>query len=178
MQRPMRVLVLLSVMTCSLLTVQGEVWAQDRWGFGTDVGMWTGTPNDTVFALGFNLDYYLDPAFSVGPMVLLTPVGDLTQIAIAGVARYHIRLRSVNIVPFAGLGLIHSDLDTGPGPNRIDKNDTSHFIPIGITAEYQLGPKIAVASTLMINLHDINLDPPVGEDDNSVALMFGMRFGP
>jgi hypothetical protein len=153
--------------------------AQDgRWGFGTDIGLWTGTTNNTVFAVGFNLDYYLDPAFSFGPMLIITPVGDLTQIAMAGVARYHIRLRSFNIVPFAGLGLVHADLDRGTGPGRIDKNDTSHFIPLGIAAEYQLGPKIALSTTLMINLHDLNLDPPVGQDDNSVALMFGMRFGP
>jgi hypothetical protein len=169
--------------TLVVMVVLGTLWsgsaqAQDRWGFGTDVGLWAGTTNDTVFALGFNLDYYLDNAFSVGPMVLLAPVGDLTQIAIAGVARYHLRLRSINVVPFAGLGLIHADFDRGQGPGRIDKNDTSHFIPLGVTVEYRLAPKIALASTLMINLHDLNLDPPVGEDDNSVALMFGMRFGP
>jgi hypothetical protein len=157
----------------------GPAQAQDgKWGFGTDVGFWTGTTNDTVFALGFNLDYYLDPAFSVGPMLLLAPVGDLTQIGIAGVARYHIRLRSINFVPFAGLGLLHADMDRGTGPGRIDKNDTSHFIPLGISAEYQLAPKIALSSTLMINLHDLNLDPPVGKDTNSIALLFGMRFGP
>jgi hypothetical protein len=176
---PLRAVLVLAI----ILVTVAPIWskpaqAQDRWGFGTDVGLWAGTTNDTVFALGFNLDYYLDNAFSVGPMVLLAPVGDLTQIAIAGVARYHLRLRSINVVPFAGLGLVHADLDRGHGPGRIDKNDTSHFIPIGVTVEYRLAPKIAIASTLMINLHDLNLDPPVGEDDNSVALMFGMRFGP
>jgi hypothetical protein len=174
-----RIVLVVVVMLGSLAPVwSGSAQSQDRWGFGTDVGLWAGTTNDTVFALGFNLDYYLDNAFSVGPMVLLAPVGDLTQIAIAGVARYHIRLRSINVVPFAGLGLVHADFDRGQGPGRIDKNDTSHFIPLGVTVEYRLAPKIALASTLMINLHDLNLDPPVGEDDNSIALMFGMRFGP
>jgi hypothetical protein len=158
---------------------EGTAHAQDgKWGFGTDIGFWAGTTKDTVFAIGFNLDYYLDPAFSFGPMLMITPVGDLTQVAMAGVARYHLRLRSINIVPFAGLGLIHAALDRGSGPSRIDKNDTSHFIPLGVAAEYQLGPKIALSTTLMINLHDLNLDPPIGQDDNSVALMFGMRFGP
>lgn len=60
---------------------------QNRWGFGTDLGLTSGTVNGTVFTLGFNADYYVDRAFSVGPMLLLSPLGDLTQIAVAGVAR-------------------------------------------------------------------------------------------
>src|ERR1044072_3233378 len=92
----------------------------NRWGFGTDLGVTAGTVNDTVFTLGFNADYYLDRAFSAGPMVLISPIGDLTQIAIAGVGRYHIRAGSMRFVPFAGLGLVHADLDRGSGPGRID----------------------------------------------------------
>jgi hypothetical protein len=151
---------------------------QNRWRFGSDIGFISGTTNGTVFSLGLNLDYYFDRAFSVGPMLLLAPVGDLTQIMMAGVARYHFRTGPINIVPFAGLGLAHADLDKGNGPGRIDKNDTSHYIPLGISAEYQVSPKLALASSLIINLHDLNLDAPVGRDRTSVALMFGMRFGP
>ncbi|MBA2252025.1 MAG: hypothetical protein H0W13_04865 [Nitrospirales bacterium] len=98
---------------------------QNRWGFGTDLGFTSGTVNGTVFTLGFHADYYVDRAFSVGPMLLLSPLGDLTQIAVAGVARYHLRTGSLNVVPFAGLGLIHADLNRGSGPGRIDRNDTS-----------------------------------------------------
>lgn len=157
----------------------GLAQAQDnKWGFGSDVGFQSGTVNGTVFSLGFNLDYYLDPAFSFGPMLLLAPTGDLTQIAIAGVARYHYRIRSLNVVPFAGLGLVHADLNRGSGPGSIDRNDTSHFIPLGVTLEYQLAPKLALASTFMFNLHSLNLSPELQRDTNSVALMFGMRFGP
>ena len=119
-----------------------------HWGFSTDLGLWTDTTNNTAFALGFGLDYYMDPNFSFGGMALFTPVGDLTQVAVAGVAKYHLRLSNgINIVPFAGLGLIHADLNKGSGPNRIDRNDTSHFIPLGLSLEYQIGPKIAFAST-------------------------------
>ena len=59
---------------------------ENRWGFGTDLGVWTGTTNDSVFALGLHLDYYMDRNFSFGGLALFTPVGDLTQIAMAGVA--------------------------------------------------------------------------------------------
>ena len=150
----------------------------NRWGFGTDLGLTAGTVNDTVFTLGFNADYYLDRAFSLGPMVLLSPIGDLTQIAIAGVGRYHIRAGSMRFVPFAGLGLVHADLDRGSGPGRIDRNDTSWYIPLGISAEYPINPSLAFATTLIVNLHDIKLDPPVERDRTSVSLLFGMRFGP
>ena len=57
-----------------------------RWGFSTDLGLWTGTTNNTTFALGFGLDYYMDQNFSFGGMALFTPVGDLTQIGVAAVA--------------------------------------------------------------------------------------------
>jgi hypothetical protein len=134
---------------------------ETRWGFGTDLGVWTGTTNGSVFALGLHLDYYMDRNFSFGGMTLFTPVGDLTQIAMAGVAKYHLRFSNgVNLVPFAGLGLIHADLDRGSGPGKIDRNDTSHLIPLGLSLEYQVGPTIAFSSTLMVNLHHLTLSPP------------------
>ncbi|MGB4993539.1 MAG: hypothetical protein WBO50_00105, partial [Nitrospira sp.] len=102
------------------LAFLGILWAapttaaevqEPRWGFSTDLGLWSGTTNDTTFALGFGLDYYMDQNFSFGGMALFTPVGDLTQIGIAGVAKYHLRLNSgFNLVPFAGLGILHADL--------------------------------------------------------------------
>jgi hypothetical protein len=134
--------------------------------------------NGTVFALNFNVDYYIDPSFSIGPMLQLTPIGDLTRIAIAGVARYHFRTHYVNIVPFAGLGLVHDDLDRGAGAARIQRNDTSYYIPLGVTLEYPVAKKLALASTLLVSLHDLNFSPPVGEDHTSVSLLFGIRFGP
>jgi hypothetical protein len=151
---------------------------QNRWGFGSDLGFIAGTTNGTVFALGFNADYYVDRAFSVGPMVLLAPAGDLTQVMIAGVARYHFRSGQFNIVPFAGLGFAHASLDKVSGPTRIEGSDTSYYIPIGVSAEYQLSPKLALANTIIVNLHDIDIGPPVPQDRTSVALMFGIRFGP
>lgn len=174
--RPMRLTGLMAIV--AILAVGGPGHAQDRWGFGTDVGLWTGTAADTRFAIGFNADYYLDRAFSVGPMVLLAPTGDLTEAAFAGVARYHFRTGAINIVPFAGLGLVHASLSRGNGPGSVDTNDTSYFIPLGLTLEYQLARKLALATTLMVNLHDLSFDQPVGNDRTSVALMFGVRFGP
>ena len=66
----------------------------------------------------------------------ISPMGDLFQFSFAGVGRYHFRLNNgINLVPFMGIGLIHADLDRGTGPESIDRNDTSWYIPIGVSLE-------------------------------------------
>ncbi len=172
---------LLSILAVSASV--GESHAQtgeQRWGFGSDLGLTAGTVNDTVFTLGFNADYYIDRNFSVGPMMQISPMGDLFQISFAGVGRYHFRLNNgINVVPFSGIGLLHADLDRGTGPGRIDRNDTSWYIPLGVSLEYQASSNVALSSTLIVNLHDINLTPSLSEKDStSVALLFGFRFKP
>jgi hypothetical protein len=172
---------LLSILAVSASV--GESHAQtgeQRWGFGSDLGLTAGTVNDTVFTLGFNADYYIDRNFSVGPMMQISPMGDLFQISFAGVGRYHFRLNNgINVVPFSGIGLLHADLDRGTGPGRIDRNDTSWYIPLGVSLEYQASSNVALSSTLIVNLHDINLAPSLSEKDStSVALLFGFRFKP
>lgn len=153
---------------------------ENRWGFGSGLGFTSGTVNGTVFNLAFSGDYYLDRNFSVGPLMQISPTGDLFQISFAGVGRYYFRLNNgINLVPFTGIGLIHADLDRGTGPGRIDRNDTSWYIPIGVSLEYQATHNLALTSTLIVNLHDINLSPSLSENDtSSVAMLFGFRFGP
>ena len=153
---------------------------EHRWGFGSDLGLTTGTVDGSVFTMGFNLDYYIDRNFSIGPMMQLSPMSDLFQISFAGVGRYHFRLKNgFNLVPFTGIGFLHADLERGTGPGRIDRSDTSWYIPIGLSVEYQAVHNIALSSTLIVNLHDINLAPSLPEKDRtSVALLFGFRFGP
>lgn len=178
--RTMRVLGLAGLLaaTSVVAAVAPSEAQENRWGVGTDLGFISGSVDGTVFALNFNLDYYLDRAFSFGPMLQLVPGGDLTQVAVAGVVRYHFRTAAVNIVPFAGIGFVHASLERGSGPGSLDTNDTSHYIPLGVTFEYQIAKKLALASTVMLNLHDLNLDPPIGRDRTSVAVLFGFRFGP
>jgi len=172
---------LLFILAVSAFVGESRAQADEqRWGFGSDLGLTAGTVNGTVFTLGFNADYYIDRNFSIGPMMQISPMGDLFQISFAGVGRYHFRLNNVlNLVPFSGIGLLHADLDRGTGPGRIDRNDTSWYIPIGVSLEYQASSNIALSSTLIVNLHDINLSPSLRENDQtSVALLFGFRFKP
>lgn len=152
----------------------------NRWGFGSGLGLTSGTVNGTVFTMAFTGDYYVDRNFSVGPMMQISPMGDLFQISFAGVGRYYFRLdHGINLVPLMGFGLIHADLDRGTGPGSINRNDTSWYIPLGVSLEYQAAQNLALTSTLIVNLHDINLSPDLSEKDRtSVALLFGFRFGP
>lgn len=154
--------------------------AQDSgWGFGTDVGFISGTTNSTVFALNFQADYYFAKEFSIGPMFQWVPVGDLKQYAFAGAFRYHYQVADrFNIVPFAGIGFIHANLDTIRNGVSIDRNDTSYYLPIGVSFEYQATPRLAFSNTIMVNLHDINMSPDLSRDTTSVSVLFGMRFGP
>ena len=153
---------------------------ENRWGFGSGLGFTSGTVNGTVLNLAFSGDYFLDRNFSVGPLMQISPTGDLFQISFAGVGRYYFRLNNgINLVPFTGIGLIHADLDRGTGPGNIDRNDTSWYIPIGASLEYQATHNLALTSTLIVNLHDINLSPSLSENDTtSVAALFGFRYGP
>lgn len=172
---------LLAILTAGTVVGAPHAYADEqRWGFGSDLGLTSGTVNGTIFTLAFSGDYYLDRNFSIGPMMQISPMGDLFQISFAGVGRYHFRLKNgINLVPFTGIGLIHANLDRGTGPGRIDRNDTSWYIPIGVSLEYQATHNVALSSTLMVNLHDINLSPSLSEHDHtSVALLFGFRFAP
>jgi hypothetical protein len=172
---------LLTVLTAGTIVSAPQAWADEpRWGFGSGLGLTSGTVNGTVFNLAFSGDYYLDRSFSIGPMMQISPMGDLFQISFAGVGRYYFRLKNgINLVPFTGIGLIHADLDRRTGPAPVDRNDTSWYIPIGVSLEYQASHNLALTSTLIVNLHDINLSPSLRENDQtSVTLLFGFRFGP
>jgi hypothetical protein len=152
---------------------------ENRWGFGSGLGFTSGTVNGTVLNLAFSGDYFLDRNFSVGPMMQISPMGDLFQVSFAGVGRYYFRLdNGINLVPLMGFGLIHADLDRGSGPGRVDRNDTSWYIPLGASLEYQTAHNLALTSTLIFNLHNIDLSPSLQEKDRtSVTLLFGFRFG-
>ncbi len=171
---------LAAIVAASTVAATPALADEQRWGFGSDLGLTSGTVNGTVFTMALSADYYLDRNFSIGPMMQLSPVGDLFQVSFAGVTRYHFRLKNgINLVPFTGIGLIHADLDRGTGAARIDRNDTSWYIPLGLSVEYQAAQNLALSSTLIVNLHDINLVPSLQEKDStSVALLFGFHFGP
>jgi hypothetical protein len=173
--------ILLAILVAGAVIFAPQAQAdENRWGFGSGLGFTSGTVNGTVLNLAFSGDYYLDRNFSIGPMMQISPMGDLFQVSFAGVGRYYFRLNNgINLVPLMGFGLIHADLDRGSGPGRVDRNDTSWYIPLGASLEYQTAHNLALTSTLIFNLHNIDLSPSLPEKDHtSVSLLFGFRFGP
>jgi len=148
--------------------------AESPWGFGTDIGFLTDTADDTVFSLSFQGDYYLDSKFSIGPQLIITPGGDLTQITVAGIARYHIPLGSVSLIPFGGLGFVYADYERG----RSDDNDTSYIFPFGATAAFHINRTVSLASTLIFTFQDLDLNNRRNSDTFNIGLLFGFRFHP
>jgi hypothetical protein len=150
------------------------VGAENRWGFGTDIGFLADTADDTVFTLSFQGDYYLDSHFSVGPQLLISPGGDLSQITFAGIARYYIPLGAVTIIPFGGVGFVYADLDRG----RRSDDDVSYTFPFGATAAFKINRTISLASTLIFTFQDIDLNNRVSSDNFNIGMLFGFRFQP
>jgi hypothetical protein len=150
------------------------VWAENRWGFGTDIGFLADTTDDAVFTLSFQGDYYLDSQFSVGPQLLISPAGDLTQITFAGIARYYIPVGAVTLIPFGGLGFVYADLERG----RRDDDDVSYSFPFGTTAAFHINRTISLASTLIFTFQDIDLDNRMSSDNFNIGMLFGFRFHP
>ena len=151
-----------------------RVWAENPWGFGTDIGFLADTADDTVFTLSFQGDYYVDPEFSIGPQLLISPGGDLTQITLAGIARYHIPLGAVTIIPFGGVGFVYADYERG----RSDDQDVSYSLPFGTTAAFQISRAVSLASTLMFTIQDLDFDNRNTSDNINVGLLFGFHFHP
>ncbi len=148
--------------------------AENPWGFGTDIGFLTDTADDTVFTMSFQGDYFLDSEFSIGPQLLITPGGDLTQITFAGIARYHIPLGAVSLVPFGGLGFVYADYERG----RTDDQDASYIFPFGATAAFHISRTISLASTLIFTFQNLDFDNRRDSDNFNIGLLFGFHFQP
>ena len=73
---------------------------------------------------------------------------------------------------------MHADVERTVGPVPVDLHDISYYIPLGVALEVPISRKLSVSTTFMFNLHGLEFGPPAGDDDASVALLFGMRFGP
>jgi hypothetical protein len=151
-----------------------HVRAENSWGFGTDIGFLADTADDTVFTLSFQGDYYLNSEFSIGPQLLISPGGDLREISLAGITRYHIPIGAITFIPFGGVGFVYADYERG----RSDDNDVSYSLPFGATAAFQISPTLTLASTLIFIVQDLDFDKHRTTDSFNVGLLFGFHFHP
>ena len=164
---------IIMVMACMGWTIS-QARAENYWGFGTDIGFLADTLDDEVFTLSFQADYYLDSHFSIGPQLLISPGGDLTQITFAGITRYHIPLGAVSLIPFGGIGFVYADLERG----RVDNDDISYTFPFGVTADFKINRTVSLASTLIFTFQDLDVARRLNSDNFNIGLLFGFRFQP
>jgi hypothetical protein len=144
-----------------------------QWGFGVDLGVMFDTVDRTVFALGGNVDYYVDENFSIGPMLLVAPGSDLTQVNGWGVAKLHFKTKYVDIAPFTGPGLTWARVAEG---RLSPKNEDDASLSMVFGVELGLGKigEYAVAGSAMYSVYKLNLGQQT--DNGSGAVMFGVRF--
>jgi len=157
----------------SFCTGTGAI-GQEGWRFGADVGPFFKTSNGTVMGFGLNADYFITEEFSLGPAAQFLPFGDLTQFHMAAVARYHVRTNfDFNLAPFVGIDVAFARGTGSLSPTGA--SDSSVLIQNGVTLEYQVTNKIALALTGMINFYNLDFGPNLG-DRKSGALLFGVRY--
>jgi hypothetical protein len=119
----------------------------------------------------FNGERYVNRAFSFGILGILSPFGDLNQFGAAGTARFHVMLgEKFELIPYVGFGLLYASLS--------GNDDVGFYMPFAATAAYTVSPNIAVTGTFMLNVHDLNYNPPVDKDQGSVGLVFGIIYQP
>jgi outer membrane protein with beta-barrel domain len=172
--RIFRYALILCLFVAGSLGTVTEATSQEGWRVGADIGPFFKTSDGTVMGIGFNADYFVTEEFSVGPAVQFLPFGDLRQIHMAAVARYHVRTTfDFNVVPFAGVGIAYASGSGSVSPSGA--SDSSVLITNGITLEYQVTKKIAVALTGMINFYNLDLASDVG-DRKSGAVLLGVRY--
>ena len=150
------------------------VRAENKWGVGTDIGFLSDTTDDTVFTLSFQGDYFLNSQVSVGPQLLFSPGGDLTQVTLAGIGRYYIPIGAVTVIPFGGIGFVYADLEQG----RRDDSDVSYSFPFGATAAFKINRTVDLSSTLILTFQDIELNNRKSSDNFNIGMLFGFRFQP
>ncbi len=125
---------------------------------GAGLGLEGGTAANTVFGLGANGDYYLTNAFSVGPLMQLGLGGDLFQLGLSLQAKYTFDIPELGRwKPHveAGIGFIYADFKPRGGRSE---TDASYLVPIGFGVEYQIGRRLSLDTTFVLNLTDLKFD--------------------
>ncbi len=160
--------------TAFVAWTQAPARAGEQWSFGADLGFLADTLDDDVFTLSAQADYQLNSRVTIGPQLLISPGSDLTQVTLAGIARYHIPVGAVSLIPFGGLGFVYADLDRG----RVNDDDLSYTLPFGVTAAFHINRKVSMASTLIMTFQDLDVDRRASSDNFNIGMLFGFRFQP
>ena len=115
------------------------------------LGVLGNTPDGTAFAANTNVDVFVLPGFSVGPLFQLAFTGDSTQFGLSGQLKYWFVIprtdRRLTLTPQAGIGFVHNTFRAG---------DTSWLVPVGLTADYRLTRWLSLDGTFLMNFTDLD----------------------
>lgn len=182
---------------CLMMAIGIFTWTADRAQarssieYGQDIGFVSGSPDGTNFAMQFSMDWHSNKGFSIGPMVQFVPPGDFMMIAGALATKYRYDLKQYtgtietpiirniipsSVVPFLGMGGMHTFLRRGSGPDRFEGHDSSYYVPLGVGVEWELHKSFSLSATFVHNFHDISYGDQFGHDRGSEAAFFGLRY--
>ncbi len=89
-------------------------------------------------------------------------------------ARFHFDFEGFEVVPYVGLGLVYGDLDRPLG----SRDDTSYIIPLGVSVDFPLQPKLSVGFSVQVALTGFDFGPGIGEDSSQTSVMATVRYRP
>jgi hypothetical protein len=117
----------------------------------TGFGVLGNTPDGTAFAASTNIDFFVLPGFSVGPLFQLAFTGDSTQFGLSGQLKYWFAIpgtdRQLTVTPQAGIGFIH---------NSFREGDTSWLVPVGLSVDYRVTRWMSLDGTFLMNFTDLD----------------------
>ncbi len=154
-------------------TLNAQETQPKNFAFGAELGMLSGTINNTVFALGFNADYLVAPTFSFGEFLTFSPSSDLLQISANTVAQFHIPVDRFELVPYMGIALIYGNVDAPP----LSESDFTVGFPIGLMFTYPVGPQINVSARTQVSIYTLDYGA-IGTDKSDVQFLVGFRYSP
>jgi hypothetical protein len=159
--------------------------------YGQDLGVVSGIPDGTNFAMQFTMDWHVRRGLSIGPMIQFVPPGDFMMIGGALATRYRYDLKEytsnieadlirkllpTSVVPFLGMGGMHTFIRRGSGADRFEGHDSSYYVPIGVGVEWELHKSFSLSASFAHNFHDISYGNQFGHDRGSEAAFFGLRY--
>ena len=134
------------------------------------MGLQLGTLDDEAAAINGHVEYFIDDALAVGPLLQIGLTGDLTQIGVSLQAKYYVpALTNTRLIPTiqGGLGFIHANLDVPGG----EVSDTSFLLPVGLGLEYPIDRNMSLSTNLLLNFTNL-----FGFEDSYVTWTVGIQF--
>jgi hypothetical protein len=114
-------------------------------------GILGNTPDGTALAANANIDVFVLPGFSVGPLFQSAFTEEAGQFGLSGQLKYWFTIPGTDgrltVTPQAGIGFVYNSYCFG---------DTSWLVPVGLTVDYRVTRWLSVDGTFLMNFTDLD----------------------